>query len=141
MKNSYSWPQARWKSGLFGLSRPFFMCFVIRSKFGPCRPKISQICGGTPTFYWPPRLYLPIGIQNCPCFCWWISSHFWLGSKSQQRPVCDGKSQKVCSKLRTQDCNKMGLRLLSSLMRKITIFQTCTVFKSRRRYMTPRKCT
>ena len=35
------------------------------------------------TFYWSPRLYLPIGIQNCPGFCWWISSHFWLGSKSQ----------------------------------------------------------
>ena len=82
-KNSYSGPQARWKSGLVLLSRPLFMCFVIRLKFGPFRPKISQLCWGTPTFYWCPRLYLPIGIQNCPCFCWWISSHFWLGSKSQ----------------------------------------------------------
>ena len=83
MKISYSVLQAMWKSHLVWLFRPLLMCLVIRSKFGPFRPKISQIRGGTPTFYWPPRLYLPIGIQNCPCFCWRISSHFWLGSKSQ----------------------------------------------------------
>ena len=70
MKISYSGPQAMWKSHLVWLFRPLLMCLVIRSKFGPFRPKISQIRGGTPTFYWPPRLYLPIGIQNCPCFCW-----------------------------------------------------------------------
>ena len=86
-KNSYSGPQARWKSGLVLLSRPLFMCFVIRLKFGPFRPKISQLCGGTPTFYWCPRLYLPIGIQNWPYFCWCIYFHFCLGSKSQGRPV------------------------------------------------------
>ena len=83
MKISYSGLQAMWKSRVVCLFRPLLMCLVIRSKFGPFRPKISKIRGGTPTFYWPPRLYLPIGIQNCPCFCWRISSHFWLGSKSQ----------------------------------------------------------
>ena len=70
---------------LVWLFRPLLMCLVIRSKFGPFWPKISKICWWTPTFYWPPRLYLPIGIQNWPCFCWRSSSHFWLGSKSQLR--------------------------------------------------------
>ena len=83
MKNPYSGSQVVWKSGLVWLFRSLLMCLVIRSNFGPTRAKISQIAQGTPTFYWPPRLYLPIGIQNCPCFCWRILSHFWLGSKSK----------------------------------------------------------
>ena len=83
MQNSNSWLETVWKNGLVWLSRPLDKVLAIWANFGPLRAKISKIAGETPTFYWSPRLYLPIGIQNCPCFCWRISSHFWLGSKSQ----------------------------------------------------------
>ena len=86
-ENLYSVLENMWKSDLVWLSRPLNKVLAIWANFGPLRAKISKIAGETPTFYWSPRLYLPIGIQNCPCFCWWISSHFWLGSKSQVRPV------------------------------------------------------
>ena len=65
-----------WKSGLVWLSRLLNKVFDLWANFGPLRAKISKIGWGTPTFYWSPRLYLPIGIQNWPYFGWDISSHF-----------------------------------------------------------------
>ena len=65
-----------WKSGLVWLSRPLDKVLDLWANFGPLRAKISKIGWGTPTFYWSPRLYLPIGIQNWPYSGWDISSHF-----------------------------------------------------------------
>ena len=76
-----------WKSGLVWLSRPLDKVLDLWANFGPLRAKISKIGWGTPTFYWSPRLYLPIGIQNWPYFGWGISLHFCLRLKSQVRPV------------------------------------------------------
>ena len=59
---------SRWKSGLFWLSRPLFMCFVIRSKFGPFRPKISQICGGDPNFLLVPQTLPTHRYSKLPLF-------------------------------------------------------------------------
>ena len=53
MKNFYSWLQTMIKTGLVWLSRPLFICLVIRSKFGPFRPKISQIRGRPQLFIGP----------------------------------------------------------------------------------------
>ena len=83
-------PQTNRKSQLVCLSRPFIRILAFGANFGPLRAKISQIAWGTPTFYWPSRLYLPIGIQKYPYFCWSIFFHFGLGSKSQGRPVSIG---------------------------------------------------
>ena len=76
-----------WKSVLNCFPRPIDKVLAIWANFGPLRAKISKIGGETPTFYWSPRLYLPLGIQNWPYFGWGISLHFWLGLKSQVRPV------------------------------------------------------
>ena len=75
-KNLYSLLENMWKSDLFWLSRPLDKVLDLWANFGPLRAKISKIGWGTPTFYWSPRLYLPIGIQNWPYFGWDISSHF-----------------------------------------------------------------
>ena len=50
---------------------------AIWANFGPLMAKISKIGWGTPTFYWSPRLYLAIGIQKYPYFCWSIFFSFW----------------------------------------------------------------
>ena len=84
---SYSGHQNIRKSHLICLPRPLIMILAFGVNFGPLRAKISQIAWGTPTFYCTPRLYLPIGIQKYTYFCWCIFFHFWLGSKSQWRPV------------------------------------------------------
>ena len=76
MKKVYSVFKKMWKSGLFWLPRPLDKVLAIWANFGPLRAKISKIAGETPIFYWSPRLYLPIGIQNWPYFGWDISSHF-----------------------------------------------------------------
>ena len=76
-----------WKSGLIWLPRPLNKGLAIWANFGPLWAKISKIGGETLTFFSSPRLYLPIGIQNWPYFCWGISLHFWLGLKSQVRPL------------------------------------------------------
>ena len=76
-----------WKGGLIWLPRTINKVLAIWANFGPLRAKISKIGGETPTFYWSPRLYLPIGIQIWPYFGWGILLHFCLGSKSQVRTV------------------------------------------------------
>ena len=63
MKNLYSVLENMWKSDLVWLSRPLKKVLAIWANFGPLRAKISKIAGETSTFYWSPRLYLPIGIQ------------------------------------------------------------------------------
>ena len=90
MQNLYSGPKTVWKNGPVCLSRPLNTVLAIRAKFGPLKAKISQIAGETPTFYWPPTLYLPIGIWNCPYFGWWQLFDFWLGSTFSQE-TCDLK--------------------------------------------------
>ena len=55
------------------------MVLAFWTNVGPSRAKISNIGQGTPTFYWPPRLYLPIGIQKCPYFYWSIFFIFGSG--------------------------------------------------------------
>ena len=87
IKNLYPVLEKMWKKDLVWLSRPLNMVLAIWANFGPLRAKISKIGWGTPTFYWSPRLYLPIGIQNWPYFGWGISLHFCLRLKSQVRPV------------------------------------------------------
>ena len=79
MTNLYSGPLKKRKSGLVCLSRPCSMNLAIWANFGPVWPNISQGGWGTPTFYWLHRLYLPIGIQNCPFFCWCFFFIFDLG--------------------------------------------------------------
>ena len=76
MINSCSGLSTVWKSCLVWLSRPLNMVLDIWADFGPLRSKISQDAGETPTFYQSPRLYLPIGIQNCPYFCWRVFFSF-----------------------------------------------------------------
>ena len=76
-----------WKSVFVWLSRPLNTVLALWANFGPLRAKISQIGWETPTFYWPSRLYLPIGTQKCPNFCWDVFFRFGLGSKSQGIPV------------------------------------------------------
>ena len=61
MKNLYSVLKNMWNSNLVRLSRPLDKVLAIWANFGPLRAKISKIAGETPTFYWSPRLYLPIG--------------------------------------------------------------------------------
>ena len=79
MKNSKLWLQTEWKSGLVWLSRPLYMVLAFWANFGPSMAKTSQIGQGIPPFYWPPKLYITIGIQKCPYFCWSIFFHFGLG--------------------------------------------------------------
>ena len=79
--------ESMWESGLDWRPRSPNKILDLWANFGPLRAKISQIAWGTPTFYCTPRLYLPIGIQKYTYFCWCIFFHFWLGSKSQWRPV------------------------------------------------------
>ena len=75
------------KNGFVWIFRPLNTCLAIWANFGPFWANISQRGWETPTFYWSPRLYLPIGTWNWPNFGWDIFFHFGLGSKSQETPV------------------------------------------------------
>ena len=91
---SYSELCKKRKSGLIWLSRPLNTYLAIWANFGPIWANISQRGWGTPTFFWSPRLYLPIGTWKRPNFCWGIFFYFGLGSKSQETPVDTGKNVK-----------------------------------------------
>ena len=79
------------KNGLVWIFRPLNTCLAIWANFGPFWANISQRGWETPTFYWSPRLYLPIGTWNWPNFGWDIFFHFGLGSKSQETPMRMGE--------------------------------------------------
>ena len=61
IKKSHSGLCKKRKSGLIWLSRPLNTYLAIWANFGPIWANISQRGWGTPTFFWSPRLYLPIG--------------------------------------------------------------------------------
>ena len=69
-----------WKNGLVWHSSPLWMFLAIWAKFGSKRANISEGAWETPIFLLSPRLYLPIGIWNCPYFGWDPLFDFWLGS-------------------------------------------------------------
>ena len=61
MIKSFTALEIMWNSGLVWLSRPLNTYLAIWANFGPIWANISQRGWGTPTFFWSPRLYLPIG--------------------------------------------------------------------------------
>ena len=108
------------------------MVLAIWAKFGSKRANISEGAWETPIFLLSPRLYLPIGIWNCPYFGWDPLFYFWLGSISP-RETCAVQGPRYEVNLRVFAIAyhrlKMQLRSWSLLSKKIKTggFQNCKV--------------
>ena len=80
MQNWYQSSKLYEKSSLVWHSSPLWMDLAIWAELGPKRTNISEEAWETLIFLLFPRLYLPIGIWNCPYFGWDPLFDFWLGS-------------------------------------------------------------